>query len=153
MNLQQKMLAEMKAEMDARTEAIIAAADLCHEAEAIAEALREAGLESVEAHGSIFPGMPPNRSVSVWVASYATAFKACDVIEAIFAADLAVREVYNPRLPGQYQLVTIRFADLEVDLRVIMPDDEAEALCRAFAKRQDDAGLIGRSDLAAEVPA
>lgn len=153
MNLQQKMLAEMKAEMDARTEAIIAAADLCHEAEAIAEALREAGLDLVEAHGSSFLGIRPDRSVSVWVASYASALKACDVIEAIFAADLAVREVYNQRLPGQYQLVTIRFADLEVDLRVILPDDEAEALCRAFAKRQDDAGLIGRSDLAAEVPA
>jgi hypothetical protein len=153
MSLQQKMLAEMKAEMDARTEAIIAAADLCHEAEAIAEALREAGLEMVEAHGSSFLGIMPNRSVSIWVASHASTLKACDVIAAIFAADLAVREVYYPRLPGEHQGVTIRFADLEVGLRVTLPTDEAEALCRAFDKREDDPGLIGRSNLAAEVPA
>lgn len=80
MNLQQKMLAEMKAEMDARTAAIVAAADLCHEADTMAEAPSEAGLDVV-ALGSSFPGFLPQRSVNIWVVTTGADLKSCDVLE------------------------------------------------------------------------
>lgn len=150
MNLQQRMLAEMKAEMDARTEAIIAAADLCHEAEAIAEALTDAGLQA-EAQGAYLPNIAPGNVVDIWVSCSATGLKACDILEAIFIADLVVRQAFS--YPGSPASVWLKFADLDVALRVRLPDDEAEALVRAFKPRAVDPSLIGRSDLAAEVPA
>jgi hypothetical protein len=148
MNLQQKMLAEMKAEMDARTAAIVAAADLCHEADTMAEALSEAGLDVV-ALGSSFPGFLPQRSVNIWVVKTGADLKSCDVLEAVFVADLVVRGTTHEPDPNDLDVVWLAFAELEVELRVALRGDEAAALVRAFSPRATDPSLIGRSDLAA----
>lgn len=148
MNLQQKMLAEMKAEMDARTEAIIAAADLCHEAEAIAEALSAAGMASA-AKGWCWA----KNAIDIHVSPESALINACDVIEAIYMADLEVAAASSYPLAEECAVAKINFTDLDVGMRVILPTDEADALVRALAPRTPDHTLIGRSNLSTEVPA
>lgn len=158
MSLQQELLGKMKRELDARTAAIIEKADLCFEADALAEALKEAGLSQAAAAGySAFDRGDNTAKAEVWVTCLFS--KAVDVLRAIFQADLGVADVViGPALPTHSDddpahTVEISFHGLEVKLSGYFGENDALAILRAFKPEQPAIDLIGRSRLAEEVPA
>lgn len=151
MSLQTKLLTSLRAEMDARALAIGNSLDRCVEAEALAETLKDAGIANPMALG-YSQKAGDGAKVMCWVYLSGTE-KACDLIEAVFAADLEVADVILGSLIHSTRIVTLFFRDLETGVEAHLPDAEALALVRAFKPEQPAPDLIGRSRLAEEVPA